>query len=91
MKNNTIPDVCSCRFTTKALGDFIDTFGRLPMSNKDEDCRWVGKQIDLVRNFPGYQYIQVKFGRDAIVSYWKCRRMGKIVPLGGNKVGMNPI
>jgi hypothetical protein len=92
MNNSTnIIDVCSCRFTVRALCDFIDTFGRAPMSSRNEDCAWVGKRIDIARNFSTNERFQKDSGRFAIVNYWKCRRMGKLVPVKGNKVALHPL
>ena len=84
-------NVCDCRFTVKALSEFLLTFGRAPMSNKDEDCLWVGKRIDAARAFNTNERFQNESGKFAIVNYWKCRRMGKIVPLSNGKVGLNPL
>jgi hypothetical protein len=88
--NITYP-VCECRFTSKALGDFIDSFGRSPECNNIEDCRWIGKKIDECRAFPGMSYLHIPNGRFAIVNYWKCRKSNIQVPLGGNKVGILPL
>jgi hypothetical protein len=84
-------NVCDCRFTTRALCDFLDTFGRAPKSNDESDCLWVGKCIDAARKFDAGEKFQKDSGRFAIVSYWKCHRLGVIVPLRGNKVGVHPI
>lgn len=92
MNTKTTAYICSCRFTVKALGDFIDTFGRAPKCNDSNDCLWVGQQIDKAREWKwGTPCGQALMGREAVINYWKCRKEGIIVPLGGNKVGLLPL
>jgi hypothetical protein len=91
MKNDKLYPVCDCRFTVKALGDFIDTFGRPPVANNVTDCERVGKLIGTARDFNAGLLFERMSGKFAIVCYWKCRRVGLTVPLGGNKVGILPL